>query len=180
MNFIKTSLNDVYLINPSVFSDNRGSFHESFNTKEMEKHLAEKVNFVQQNQSTSKKNVFRGLHFQSNPFAQDKLVRVLSGKIIDVVVDLRKSSSTFKEWLKIPLDSVDNQLLWIPKGFAHGFHSIQDDTKVSYHVTNFYSKEYERTIIYNDEELSIPLDDNLILSDKDLQGNKLTDLELFD
>ena len=180
MNFKQTKLNDVYLITPSIFSDNRGCFHEVFNVIDMEKFLDIRLSFVQQNQSTSKKNVFRGLHYQSNPFAQDKLVRVLSGRIVDIVVDLRKSSSTFKKWIQVPLDSICNQLLWIPKGFAHGFHSLEDNTIVSYHVTNFYSKENENTVIYNDKELSIPWNEDLILSEKDLKGKQLSDLELFE
>lgn len=180
MDFIKTALTDVYIIKPSIFKDERGSFTEVFNKREMEKYLSKEINFVQENQSTSKKNVFRGLHYQLNPFAQDKLVRVLSGKIIDIVVDLRKSSPTFKKWIKISLHSSSSELLWVPKGFAHGFHSLEDDTTISYHVTNFYSKEHENTILYNDQELAINWEGNFILSHKDLDGYKLSESILFD
>lgn len=169
MNIRETSLNGVVLIEPMKFGDHRGYFSETFNKKEFEKITHD--TFVQDNQSLSaKKNTLRGLHFQTKPYAQDKLVRVLKGSILDIVIDLRKSSSTFLKHEIFEISDENFLQIWVPKGFAHGVLTLEENTILSYKVTNFYSKENDSGISIFDENLKIKLpvsNNNLILSEKD-------------
>jgi len=167
---IKTNLQGCYVIEPNVFKDNRGCFFESFNQKKFNKATGFNINFIQDNQSRSSKGVLRGLHFQTGAHAQSKLVRVVKGKVLDVCVDLRKESLTFGKYFSLILDDVNCKQLFIPKGFAHGFIALEEDTIFAYKCDNYYNKKSERGIIYNDKDLNIdwqfPFKD-LILSDKD-------------
>jgi dTDP-4-dehydrorhamnose 3,5-epimerase len=166
-----TELLGVVVIEPQVFSDARGHFLETYNAKAFaEAGIAER--FVQDNQSQSKKGVLRGLHYQVEQ-AQGKLVRVLRGEIFDVVVDLRTGSSTFGKWSGLSLSASEQRMLWIPKGFAHGFYTLSETAEVAYKVTEFYSPQNERTILWNDPDLAIrwPLEGEPILSEKDKTGH---------
>jgi dTDP-4-dehydrorhamnose 3,5-epimerase len=154
MRFEKTKLKDVYIITPNIIGDDRGYFMESFNKKKFESIIGP-VNFVQDNQSASSKNVIRGLHYQEQPYAQGKLVRVINGAVNDVVVDIRKDSLTYGEYLKVFLSEKNFKMLWIPPGFAHGFETLEDETIFAYKVTNYYNKESERTIKWDDPVLRI-------------------------
>ena len=163
-------LKGCFVITPKVFEDRRGCFFESFNKLEFEKKTGVTTNFVQDNQSKSSKYVLRGLHFQTGRFAQSKLVRVIRGKVLDVCVDLRQESPTFGSYFSIVLDDIIHKQLYIPKGFAHGFVALQDDTVFSYKCDNYYDKSSEHGIIYNDKDLVIDWQlpsEELILSDKD-------------
>lgn len=150
----KTPLKDVLIISPNVFGDHRGYFLESFNQNELEEHIG-KYNFVQDNQSLSSKGVLRGLHFQNPPFEQGKLVRVIKGAVNDVIVDIRKNSVTFGKSFKILLSEENFKMLWIPPGFAHGFETLEDNSIFAYKVTNYYNKESEGSIAWNDPTLNI-------------------------
>lgn len=174
MKLIQTDINDVIIIEPTVFEDERGWFMESFNEKAFYRSLDElglptPSPFVQDNHSYSKKGVLRGLHYQTDPNAQGKLVRVIQGSVYDVAVDVRRDSPTFGKWVSVILSSENKKMLWIPQGFAHGFLSLEDNTNFLYKTTAFYSKECERSIRWNDKNLSIdwPIMDSLIISDKD-------------
>lgn len=164
----QTPIKDVLIFTPRLFSDDRGSFFESFNHQQFEEAVGQSVNFVQDNESISHQNVLRGLHFQSPPMAQGKLVRVVQGAVIDVAVDLRKQSSTYGEHVKIMLSGDNKQQLWIPPGFAHGFLSLASDTIFSYKCTNYYAPETERTLQWNDPTIAIDWGvDTPIISMKD-------------
>ena len=154
MELIKTNLDGVLVIKPDVFADERGYFFESYNEEKFyEKGLTS--SFLQDNESKSRKNVLRGLHFQVPPFEQGKLVRVMWGAALDVAVDLRKHSPTFGQWTAATLSRENKQMLWIPPGFAHGFVTLEDDTVFFYKCTNVYNKESERSILWNDPDLNI-------------------------
>lgn len=175
----ETFLKGCLIIKPAVFKDDRGYFFESFNLKKFKKETGVSVNFVQDNQSKSVKGVLRGLHFQKTPHAQAKLVRVIQGKVLDVVVDLRRESPTFGQHFKIVLDDKEHVQLLIPKGFAHGFLVLSDKAIFSYKCDDFYNKESEQGIIYNDPDLNIDWDfpaQELLLSDKDLKLPRLKDI----
>ena len=167
-------LEGLLLISPNVFEDERGFFYESWNEKKFNSVL--KTKFVQDNHSRSFKGVLRGLHYQLNPYPQGKLVRCTLGKIFDVAVDLRMNSETYREWVGIELNEINKLQLWIPKGFAHGFLTLSDIAEVQYKTTENWSKEYEKTIIWNDQNLKIgwPIDklDGMKpkLSNKDLSA----------
>ena len=165
--FKRLEIPGVILITPKVFSDERGFFMESYKESEFK---ANGINFEfkQDNHSKSSKNVLRGLHYQLEPYAQGKLVRVITGKIFDVAVDIRKGSPTFGKWVSAELSEDNKKMLWIPPGFAHGFLSLEDNTNVLYKSTNEYNKESERGISWNDPEIGIkwPIN-NPLLSDKD-------------
>ncbi|WP_274476454.1 dTDP-4-dehydrorhamnose 3,5-epimerase [Mangrovimonas aestuarii] len=166
----KTGLKDCFVVIPSVYKDDRGYFFESFNQKEFNAHTGINVNFVQDNQSLSQRGVLRGLHFQKGAFAQAKLVRVIKGSVLDVCVDLRKESPTFKKSFSIVLDDTENKQLFIPRGFAHGFLVLEDNTIFSYKCDNYYSKDHEGGIIYNDPQLAVDWgigDMEINLSEKD-------------
>ncbi len=170
MEIEKTNLNDCYIIKPKVYGDHRGSFMQTFSEKDLLENGLE-YHFVQGNESfTKEEGTLRGLHFQKDPMCQAKLVRVTQGSVYDVVVDLRKDSSTYKKWIKVELSAENNKQLLVPRGFAHGFITITSDVVFSYMVDNFYSKEDEDGIIFSDKELNIDwgYDENkIILSDKD-------------
>ena len=170
-----TNIEGVYLIEPKVFKDDRGLFFESFNKEIFQKNIASNINFVQDNQSISSKGVLRGLHFQKPPHAQAKLVSVVKGTVLDVVVDLRKESRTFGKYIMEELSEYNNRQLFLPKGMAHGFLTIEDNTIFSYKCSDFYHKESEDSIVWNDSTLNIkwPIS-NPILSEKDENAKKFT------
>lgn len=172
MKVTETYLKDCFIFEPKVFEDERGSFFESYQKERFEEATGEKVNFVQSNHSVSKQGVLRGLHFQQGAYAQAKLVQVIKGEVVDVVVDLRQNSETLGQHFKIRLSDHNKKMLFIPKGMAHGFLSLTDDTVFAYKCDNYYDKSSERGIIYNDDMLNIdwefPLE-KLILSQKDKQ-----------
>jgi len=178
MEFIKTTLKDATLIKPRIFQDNRGFFMESYSKKLFEANGIT-ANFVQDNHSLSaEKGVLRGLHFQAPPFAQAKLVRVTRGKVYDVIIDLRKNSETFGKWEGFELSAQNFQMLFVPKGFAHGFITLEDNTEFQYKCDEYYSKESEGGIIWNDPDLNINWNfENPILSDKDKLLPKFKDFE---
>lgn len=162
-------LKGILLIKPQLFKDDRGYFFESYQEKRFNEAVGSAINFVQDNESCSSKNVLRGLHFQAPPFAQGKLVRVLSGAVNDVVVDIRKNSPTYGKFLQVNLSQENKQMLWIPPGFAHGFLALEDNTIFSYKCSNFYNKESEGGLNWNDPVLNIDwgLKSEPILSEKD-------------
>lgn len=163
-------IEDVVLIKPRVFSDERGYFLESFNESKFKKATGFDVKFIQDNESLSKKGTLRGFHYQKPPFAQAKLVRVVKGEVLDVVVDLRPKSKTYGHFKSFLLNEANKHQLFVPRGFAHAFLVLQDDTIFSYKVDNFYAPDHDAGIIYSDDTLNIewPLtDDELIISEKD-------------
>ena len=167
MKFEETPLPDLFLIHPDIYEDKRGYFFEFFN-KQKFKEIGIIPDFVQDNQSLSHKNVLRGLHFQEEPFAQGKLVRVVHGSVNDVVVDIRKKSSTFGKSFSVVLSAENNMMMWIPAGFAHGFYTLEDNTLFIYKCTEYYNKAAERGIKWDDPDLNINWNvSNPIVSDKD-------------
>ncbi len=177
-----TKIKDMKVLVPDVFSDNRGFFFESYNQKKFDALVGQNVNFVQDNHSASCQHVLRGLHYQIN-HPQGKLVRVISGEILDVAIDLRKNSPSFGQWETFLLSSENKQMLWIPEGFAHGFLVYSEHAEVLYKATDYYSPPDERAIIWNDPTLKI--DWNLkpgiepVISEKDLKGYLFSDAEFF-
>jgi dTDP-4-dehydrorhamnose 3,5-epimerase len=178
MNVIETKIKDLLILEPKIFADNRGWFMESFNQRTFNSiltaHNQPVVNFVQDNHSISHRGVIRGLHYQLNPFAQGKLVRVVSGRAWDVAVDIRAASPTFGQWVGVELSEKNHRQFWIPAGFAHGFIALEDNTQFLYKTTNYYSKECERSLLWNDPDLLIdwPLDESIIVhqTEKDNQA----------
>lgn len=170
MQFIETEIEGLLIIKPKVFEDERGHFFESYN-KEVFKKNGLTVEFVQDNQSLSQKNVLRGLHFQAPPFAQGKLIRVIKGSVLDVAVDIRKKSSTYGKHMVVELSEYNKTMLYIPTGFAHGFLTLEDNTLFSYKCTNNYNKESEGSILWCDKDLKIDWGiSNPILSEKDKES----------
>ncbi len=180
MNIIKTDIPDVLAIEPHVFGDARGFFYESFNQKLWQEKTGLKTTFVQDNHSRSEKNVLRGLHYQIQQ-PQGKLVRVIRGSVFDVAVDVRQSSPTFGRWVGLELSEDNHRQLWIPEGFAHGFLVLSDTAEFLYKTTDYWAPQYERTIIWNDPDLTItwPLQDPPILSAKDAQGTVFKEAQKF-
>ena len=177
MNIIETKIPELLILEPRVFEDDRGWFMESFNQKSFTTLLNERgfgiPDFVQDNHSSSQKGALRGLHYQLNPFAQAKLVRVVQGRAWDVAVDIRQHSPTFGQWVGIELTATNHRQFWIPAGFAHGFIALEDNTQFLYKTTNYYHKESERTILWNDDDLNIdwPVEGlELKLTEKDSDG----------
>ena len=170
MNITKTFIEGLIVIEPSIFTDSRGSFFESWNSKKF-KEIGINEDFDQDNQSVSLKGVIRGLHFQNPPFAQAKLVRVIKGSVLDVAVDLRKKSKTYGMYYSLVLSEKNNKSFFIPKGFAHGFQVLSEAAIVSYKVDNYYNPKADSGIIWNDKDLSIDWNPNIkpILSVKDLK-----------
>lgn len=160
---------EVILLEPQVFQDDRGFFYESYHQEKFDKATGLSVNFVQDNHSQSVKGVLRGLHYQLDPVAQGKLVRVTQGEIFDVAVDIRKNSSTFGHYVSAILSAENKHQLWIPEGFAHGFLTLSDTAEVLYKATAFYSKEHDRSLRWNDTTIAIdwPEIGAIILSEKD-------------
>lgn len=175
MEVVETKLKGVLVIKPKVFEDARGYFFESYNAQ-LFKQAGLHLNFVQDNQSLSQKGVLRGLHFQNEPYAQGKLVRVITGAVYDVAVDIRQSSPTYGEWFGLELNEKNKWMMYIPEGFAHGFATLRDNTIFSYKCTNFYNKASEDCLLWNDSDIDINwgLDDPM-LSEKDLQGKRMQD-----
>lgn len=168
INFKNLSIPDLVLIEPQVFSDERGFFYESYNQKEFEKAINREVIFVQDNHSKSFKGVLRGLHYQDNPLQQAKLVRVIQGEVWDVVVDIRKESDSYGQWVAEKLSAENKRQLWIPEGFAHGFYVLSDTAELVYKVNNAYSKEHERTIHWKNNSFKIewPIQNDLVVVSK--------------
>lgn len=173
MEISETILKGVFVIKPKVFEDPRGYFFESYNQKAF-KEAGLNLDFVQDNQSLSQKGVLRGLHFQNNPHAQGKLVRVITGSVFDVAVDIRKSSATYGKWFGLELNAENKWMMYIPEGFAHGFATLRDNTIFSYKCTNFYNKSAEDCLLWNDPDIGIQWGINEpLLSEKDMQGKLL-------
>ena len=171
MNITKTDIQGLIIIEPQIFKDSRGCFFESWNAKKF-KQLGISEDFVQDNQSVSSKGVLRGLHFQNPPYAQAKLVRVIKGSVLDIAVDLRKNSPTYGKHVSVFLSDQNNKSFFIPKGFAHGFLSLEDNTVFNYKCSDYYNKESEGSLLWNDEDLKIDWQiDNPLVSEKDLQAD---------
>jgi dTDP-4-dehydrorhamnose 3,5-epimerase len=171
---------DVMLIEPKVFGDDRGFFFESFNQRQFEEAIGRPVTFVQDNHSRSAKNVLRGLHYQIKQ-PQGKLVRVVSGEVFDVAVDIRKSSPTFGQWVGEILSAENKRQLWIPEGFAHGFVVLSEHAEFLYKTTGYYAPEHERSILWNDRSIGIgwPCQSEPTLSAKDKAGLAFSEAEMF-
>ncbi len=174
MKFITTAIEGLIILEPVLFLDERGTFTEFYHKQKFSDHGIA-ADFVQDNESVSRKGVIRGLHFQEDPFAQGKLVKVSSGRALDVAVDLRKDSVTFGQSFSIELSSENNKMLWIPPGFAHGFEALSEQVVFNYKVTNYYHQSSERGILYNDPDLGIPwVTKNPVISRKDLELPRLS------
>jgi len=181
MTVIETKLKGCYIIEPTIFKDKRGYFFESFNEQKFNKILKLDVRFIQDNESFSSKGVLRGLHYQTGEFAQAKLVRVVKGKVLDIAVDIRKESSTFGQYISIELTEENKKQIFVPRGFAHGFVVLSDTAILSYKCDNFYNKESEEGIIYNDNTLNIDWKlpaESLIISEKDVDLPSFEDATL--
>ena len=184
MTFTRTAIPDVVIIEPKVHGDSRGYFVETFVSNKLEEFLGYKINFCQDNESKSSKGVLRGLHYQLPPHAQTKLVRVIHGRVLDVAVDIRKNSPTFGKYVAVELSGENKKQLLIPRGFAHGFLVLEDDTVFAYKVDNYYSPECDRGIAFDDKNLNIDWilnHDELNLSAKDTKQPKLNETnDLFE
>jgi dTDP-4-dehydrorhamnose 3,5-epimerase len=184
MNFIKTKIPDVIIIEPQIFSDDRGYFMETYRNDKLKEAIGHTIDFVQDNESKSSYGVLRGLHYQLPPFAQSKLARVIKGKILDIAVDIRKGSPTFGKYVAVELSEDNKRMLFIPRGFAHGFVVLSDEAILSYKVDNYYSGESDRGIAFDDPTLNIDwqVDSNdLQLSEKDKKQPLVADADkLFD
>jgi len=182
MKFTRTEIPDVVIIDPEVHGDERGYFVETFREDKLEAFLGFKVNFCQDNESKSSRGVLRGLHYQLHPAAQTKLVRVIRGRVLDVAVDIREGSPTFGQHVAVELSSENKRQLFVPRGFAHGFVVLEDETTFTYKVDNYYSPENDSGLAFDDPALGIDwiLDkDELKLSDKDTRQPLLNDARLF-
>ena len=169
MNVIELEIKGLFIIEPKIFEDDRGYFYESYNRDQLLKYGID-IDFVQDNQSLSHKNVLRGLHYQNEPYGQDKLVRVIRGSVIDIAVDIREGSPTYGKWVKVFLSEKNKLSFLIPKGFAHGFITLEDNTIFSYKCSNVYNKQSEGGIIWNDPTIDIDWGvdiEDIIISDKD-------------
>ena len=184
MTFTRTAIPDVVIIEPKVHGDTRGYFVETFVSNKLEEFLGYQINFCQDNESKSSKGVLRGLHYQLPPYAQTKLVRVIHGRVLDVAVDIRKNSPTFGKYVAVELSGENKKQLLIPRGFAHGFVVLEDDTVFAYKVDNYYSPECDRGIAFDDKNLNIDWilnHDELNLSAKDIKQPKLNETnDLFE
>ncbi|WP_283746039.1 dTDP-4-dehydrorhamnose 3,5-epimerase [Sideroxydans sp. CL21] len=180
MKAIPLSIPEVFLFEPKVFGDDRGFFFESFNRRKFAELTGRDVDFVQDNHSRSAKNVLRGLHYQIQ-HPQGKLVRVVQGTVLDVAVDIRKSSPTFGQHVAVELSAVNKRMMWIPEGFAHGFVVLSDTAEFLYKTTDYWFPEHERSILWNDPALAIDwkLQTPPIISGKDAQGKILADAGCF-
>jgi len=180
MNIIPTKISDVLIIEPRVFEDQRGFFYESYNEKAFREKTGVDAQFVQDNHSRSAQNVLRGLHYQVQQ-PQGKLVRVVAGAIFDVVVDLRKSSPTYGQWVGTLISAENKRQLWVPVGFAHGFCVVSEFAEVLYKTTDYYAPGHERCVIWNDPDLAIawPLEAAPTVSAKDQAGKSFKEAEVF-
>ncbi len=182
MNYIETSIAGVWIIEPKVFGDARGYFFESWKKEEFEQNIG-RITFVQDNESRSSYGVLRGLHYQKGEYAQAKLVRVIKGSVLDVAVDIRKSSPTFGQYVAVELSEQNKRQLFIPRGFAHGFLVLSDDAIFTYKVDNIYAPQAEASILWNDKDINIewPIDvAHILTSDKDRKASVLKEAEVFD
>lgn len=182
MEYKKTAIEGVYIIEPRVFNDARGYFFEAWKKDEFEQHIG-KVDFVQDNESKSSYGVLRGLHYQKGEFSQAKLVRVIKGRVLDVAVDIRKSSPTFGQYVMVELSDENKRQFFIPRGFAHGFLVLSDEAVFTYKVDNVYAPQAEAGIRWNDPDVGIqwPIDlDKVMTSEKDLKQPFLRDAEVFE
>ncbi len=181
MQVIPTSLDDVLVLEPAVIDDERGFFSEVWSLRGFRDATGFQAEFVQDNQSGSKQNVLRGLHYQLPPHAQGKLVRAVVGSVFDVAVDLRRSSPTFGEWHGVELSSDNRRQLWLPPGFAHGFLSTSDWAEIHYKATGYYARESERAVRWDDPDIGIdwPFDGTPIVSDRDRSAPGLREAEVF-
>lgn len=180
MNFIETEIPGVWIIEPKVFDDSRGYFMEAFKKEEFERNVGS-VDFIQDNESRSSKNVLRGLHYQKAPFSQAKLVRVIKGRVLDVAVDIRKESPTFGQYVAVELSEENKRQLFIPRGFAHGFLVLSDDAIFTYKVDNPYTPTHEAGINFLDPQVAVKWnvkESELILSEKDKKAPLLKDAAL--
>lgn len=182
MEYIKTAIDGVYIIEPKVFNDARGYFFESFRQSDFDEHIG-KVTFIQDNESKSSRGVLRGLHYQKGEFSQAKLVRVIKGTVLDVAVDIRKSSPTFGKYVMVELSGDNKRQFFIPRGFAHGFLVLSDEAVFTYKVDNVYAPQSEASIRFDDPEIGIewPMKaDEILTSKKDLEAKLLSEAALFD
>lgn len=182
MEYRKTEIDGVYILEPRVFNDARGYFFEAWKKEEFDEHVG-KVDFIQDNESKSSYGVLRGLHYQKGNYSQAKLVRVIKGKVLDVAVDIRKSSPTFGKHVMVELSDENKRQFFIPRGFAHGFLVLSDEAVFTYKVDNIYAPQHEASIRWNDEDINIqwPIDiKDVVTSEKDLKASSLKDAELFD
>jgi dTDP-4-dehydrorhamnose 3,5-epimerase len=181
MKVISTPIDGLLIIEPTVFGDERGFFYESFNAQRFAELTGVQLPFVQDNHSRSARGVLRGLHYQIQQ-AQGKLVRVTSGSVYDVVVDLRKSSATFGQWYGLELSAENKRQFWIPPGFAHGFVVTSEFAEFLYKTTDYYAPAYERSVLWNDPAIGIdwPVEGTPLLSAKDRQGLPLAEAEVFE
>ena len=182
MKIIDTSLSDVKIFEPQVFSDPRGFFYESFNQGVFESTIGRPVRFVQDNHSRSLKGVLRGLHYQLPPHPQGKLVRCVVGEVFDVALDIRASSPTFGKWAGVILSGENKRQLWIPEGFAHAFLVLSESAEFLYKTTDYWCKELERTIAWDDGDIGIewPCLKGIVLSKEDMQGAAWAQAEVFE
>ncbi len=184
MNFIRTDIPDVVICEPTVHGDERGYFAETFREDKLEEFLGYKIGFCQDNESKSSRGVLRGLHYQLHPAAQTKLVRVIQGSVLDVAVDIRKNSPTFGTHVAVELSASNKRQLLVPRGFAHGFVVLEDDTVFAYKVDNYYSPQNDRGIAFDDSSLKIDWQiphEELNLSKKDTKQPKLNETDdIFD
>ncbi|MCX7143881.1 MAG: dTDP-4-dehydrorhamnose 3,5-epimerase [Proteobacteria bacterium] len=180
MKITPTAIADVLIVEPKVFADERGFFFESFNERAFAQATGIQAKFVQDNHSHSVKNTLRGLHYQVRQ-AQGKLVRAVAGEVFDVVVDLRRGSPTFGQWVGNHLSAENKKMMWIPPGLAHGFAVLSEYADFLYKTTDYWAPEHERTILWNDPDLAIawPLDGEPILAAKDRAGKRLSEAEVF-
>jgi dTDP-4-dehydrorhamnose 3,5-epimerase len=174
MNIIETPLDGLFIVEPKIFEDVRGYFLESYNVNDFKKNGMH-TNFVQDNESNSSKGVLRGLHFQFPPYAQTKLIKAVTGSVLDVAVDIRKDSKTYAKYYSVILTGKNKKMFYIPEGFAHGFLALEDNTTIQYKCSNFYNKECDASIIWNDPTINIDwgIDYEPIISEKDKLGMKL-------
>lgn len=179
MEIINTEINEVKIIKPQVFGDNRGWFYESYSYEKL-KNLGIETVFIQDNRSySSQKGTLRGIHFQKTPYAQTKLICCTKGKILDVAVDLRKGSPTYLKWVKVELSEENKYMLYIPKGFGHGFVTLSDDVEVLYKVDEYYNKESDRSIKFDDKEIGVDWGiSSPVLSQKDLSAPLLCESDI--
>lgn len=182
MKIIDTKISEIKIIEPEVYKDARGFFFESFNLQKFQKVIGYEASFVQDNHSKSSKGVLRGLHYQLQPYEQCKLFRVVQGKVFDVVVDLRRSSPTFGDWIGCVLSAENKRQIWIPSGFAHGFLTLSDTAEVVYKTSNYYASEWERCIRWDDETIKIdwPIEHPPLLSKKDACADSFCNAEVFE
>lgn len=177
MEIIETKLKGLLVIKPRVFQDERGYFFESYN-QNIFNQAGLNIEFVQDNQSLSQKGVLRGLHFQNPPHAQGKLVRVITGSVLDVVLDIRKDSDTYGQWFGLELTEKNKWMMYLPPGFAHGFLTLENNTIFSYKCTNFYNKSSEDCLLWNDKDININWNfDKPLLSAKDFEGKPFKGFE---